>query len=283
MEVKRYDPAQLKKEKGAYYLTVEDAILADKYTTDKENEVMLRSFVADNDISSRGIIFGVKVLKKDSSAPNLYALMIGVSKYKGDDLSLKFPAKDARDLASAIQLSASKFFDSQHVHIYDLTTHKDHYKNPGKNDIRQTIAEVGRKAKPNDILLIFFAGHGVTGDAKKMLSGKQFYFLTADASVALLGNAVVDVGISNEELTSWINPSVMKAQKRVLIYDACNSGNVISDMQNQPGSFNIRNDDKSQQIRAIDKLNEQSGFIILSASANDQPAYEMSKRSEEHR
>jgi hypothetical protein len=38
-----------------------------------------------------------------------------------------------------------------------------------------------------------------------------------------------------------------------------------------------RGDEKSKQVKAIEKLNERSGMFILSASASDQKAYEMGK------
>ncbi|MBL7720417.1 MAG: caspase family protein, partial [Chitinophagaceae bacterium] len=41
-----------------------------------------------------------------------------------------------------------------------------------------------------------------------------------------------------------------------------------------------RSDEQSQQIKAIDKLNEQSGFFILSASASNQSAYEIGRYSQ---
>lgn len=41
-----------------------------------------------------------------------------------------------------------------------------------------------------------------------------------------------------------------------------------------------RNDDKAQQVKAIDKLNEKSGLFILSASASNQNAYEMGRYSQ---
>jgi hypothetical protein len=46
------------------------------------------------------------------------------------------------------------------------------------------------------------------------------------------------------------------------------------------GYIAARNDEQSQQIKAIDKLNEQSGLFILSASASNQSAYEMGRYSQ---
>jgi len=153
--------------------------------------------------------------------------------------------------------------------MYNLTTAKDHYQLPEKNSIRKLMEEIGRRANANDILLIFFACHGVmSGTAGK----KQFYFLTADASAATATDAVKDVGISTTELVEWTKPQRIKAQKRILIFDACNSGQAINDIAGI--AMKVRGDEKALQLKAIDKLNEKSGLFILSASASNQAAYE---------
>jgi hypothetical protein len=66
---------------------------------------------------------------------------------------------------------------------------------PEKNSIKQLFTEIGRKAQPNDILLVFFAGHGVVESEKN-----QFYFLTADASNVTVTGALKNVGIGTEEI-----------------------------------------------------------------------------------
>jgi hypothetical protein len=109
---------------------------------------------------------------------------------------------------------------------------------------------------------------------------KQFYFLTADASKTLVNEAIDKAGISTEELTEWINPQRMKAGKRILIFDACNSGQAIREMVALTGATNdmvARNDENSQQQKTIEKLSDRSGFFILSASASNQYAYEFSR------
>jgi flagellar biosynthesis/type III secretory pathway chaperone len=131
------------------------------------------------------------------------------------------------------------------------------------------------------MLVIFFAGHGVMQGAE---TKKQFYFLTADASTASATSAIGNVGISMTELTEWIKPANIKAQKRILIFDACNSGQAIRDFvqfgKAGQGFVAARNDEKAQQIKAIEKLNNQSGLFILAASASNQSAYEMGRYSQ---
>ncbi len=275
IEAKRYQPTSLVKNGNNYDLVIKKEELKNLLINGKENAVTVKAYTANNTISSRGVIVTEDKTKEATIPPNLFAVMVGVSDYKGNELDLKYAAKDATDISAAISAAAKKLLNTdekEHVFIYNLTTAKDHYQLPEKNSIKKILEEIGRKATANDILFIFFAGHGVmAGEADK----KQFYFLTADASTLSTTNAVKDVGISTAELVEWMKPQNIKAQKRILIFDACNSGQAINDIAGK--ELVVRNDDKAQQIKAIDKLNEQSGLFILSASASNQSAYEMGR------
>ncbi len=278
-ETKHYQPNELSKTKDGYELVVNKDDLKDYFVSGQENPVTVKCYIASNDISSRGVTVIAKPESKNVVTPNLYAVMVGVSDYKGDGLDLKYAAKDAGDLSKAVEAAAKKWLDKdgkEHVFMYDLTTDKNHYLLPEKNAIIKTLKEIGAKTTANDILLVFFAGHGVTRGEDK----KQFYFLTADASEATAtGAAVKDVGISSSELINWLQPSKIKAQKRILILDACNSGQAINDIADN-NNLAVRNTDDAEQIKSIDKLNERSGLFILAASASDQSAYEMSRYSQ---
>ncbi len=282
IEVKRYNPEQLVKKGGSYELSISREELGDLFIKGQENQVGIKCYTAGNTVSSRGLIVSEDKSKHSAVPPNLYALMVGVSDYKGDELDLKYAAKDASDISAAVAASARKLLNTdgkEHVFMYNLTTASPRYQLPEKNQIQKALAEIGKKATANDILLIFFAGHGVMEGADK-----QFYFLTADASKTLAAEAVKDVGISTAELTDWIRPQTVKAQKRILIFDACNSGQAIKDFvkmgTGDQGYLAARNDDKAQQVKAIDKLNEKSGLFILSASASNQSAYELGRYSQ---
>ncbi|MBP6022750.1 beta-propeller domain-containing protein [Ferruginibacter sp.] len=284
IEAKRYKAGELKNNAGVYELVINKNDLKDFFIAGKENPVSVKAYTNDNSIASRGVVIKVDKTKENITPPNLYAVMIGVSDYKGDELDLKYAAKDATDISGAIGSTAKKLLntdDKDHVFMYNLTTNKERYQLPEKKAIQKLLEDIGKKTTANDVLLIFFAGHGVmAGEADK----EQFYFLTADASTLSSTDAVKEVGISTSELTDWINPQNIKAQKRILIFDACNSGQAIKDfvkLGNDNQNFvAARNDDKSQQVKAIDKLNEKSGLFILSASASDQSAYEMGRYSQ---
>ncbi|HEX2683199.1 MAG TPA: caspase family protein, partial [Ferruginibacter sp.] len=279
IEARRFTPGQLTKNGNSYELLIKKDELETYFIAGKENPVTLKAYTADNAISSRGLKIKIDKTREAVAPVNLYAVMVGVSDYKGDELDLKYAAKDATDISAAISNAAKKLLNAtggEHVFMYNLTTAKDHYQLPEKNSIKKIMEEIGKKSSANDILLIFFAGHGIMEGEKK-----QFYFLTADASKITATSAIAEVGISTAELTEWMKPQNIKAQKRILIFDACNSGQAIKDfvqMGSQEQNYvAARNDDKAQQIKAIDKLNERSGLFILSASASNQSAYEMSR------
>ncbi len=282
IEVMRYPSAKLKKNGEWYELTVKKETVKNFLIAGQENTVTVKAYTTGNAISSRGAVVTSREEQKPTALPNLFAVMIGVSDYKGMELDLKYAAKDAADISAAIANAAKKLLNTdgkEHVFIYNLTTATDRYQLPEKNSIKKVLEEIGKKATANDVLFLFFAGHGVMEGINK-----QFYFLTADASKISAATSVADVGISTNELTEWMKPQNIKAQKRILIFDACNSGQAISDFVKIGGKdqhyLAARSDDKSKLVKAIDKLNEKSGLFILSASASDQSAYEMGRYSQ---
>jgi len=280
-ETKRYKKSELVKSTEGYVLAISKNDLKEDLLSGQENPIAVKAYAQSNDISSRGVVVSVKGENKNKATPNLYAVMVGVSDYKENDLKLKYAAKDAHDLSKAVESVAKKWFNNDgkdHVFIFNLTTDKNRYLLPEKSNIKEVLEEISKKANSNDILFIFFAGHGVTRDDDK----KQFYLLTEDASFATItSSAIKDVGISALELADWIRPAKIKAQKRILILDACNSGQAINDIlrigQANQDYMAARNDNNAEQIKSIDKLNEKSGLFILAASASNQSAYEMSR------
>ena len=283
IEVKRYKKEDLKNKTGTHELVIKKQELSGYLIAGQENPITVKAWIADNTISSRGLIIKENKTKENIQVPNLYAVIVGVSDYKGNELDLKYAAKDATDISNALSVASRKLLNTdsrEHVFTYNLTTTNDRYLLPEKKSIKKILEEIGKKATANDILLIFFAGHGIMEGKDK----KQFYFLTADASKASAMDAIAEVGISTAELTEWMKPASIKAQKRILIFDACNSGQAIRDFvqlgKPELGYVAARSDEKGQQIKAIEKLNNQSGLIILAASASDQNAYEMGRYSQ---
>ena len=208
------------------------------------------------------------VSNKNAISPNLYAVMIGINDYKDTSLHLNFASKDAILLSKSVENSAKKLLGNDHVFVYNVNSDFKNnevkvFTTPEKEGIRRVLEDIGKKSKPEDILFIFFAGHGVMQGA----TDKKFTFLTAEASKSNL------VGVSTNDLRLWLSPEgpfKMLANKCILIFDACNSGQASQEM-----SALARSDDESNRIRQVEELRDKSGMFILAASAADQSAYEI--------
>ncbi len=163
-------------------------------------------------ISSRAERFSVggAAAEKPLTQPKLFAVLVGVSDYNGDQIDLKFAAKDAEDFAHALGIGARRLFCPKEkpdctdkVKLNLLTTSgADGARLPTKANIKAAFAEVAAEAGPDDVLVVYLAGHG----ASLTLDGADSYFyLTQEAEqaskAALSINAYRDAAtISSNEL-----------------------------------------------------------------------------------
>jgi WD40 repeat protein/uncharacterized caspase-like protein len=274
IEMMEFDPDDLIPDGNRYLLEVGRSVFMESQSG--TSTLSVKAMTADNLVSSSEAVVRKESGNTSAAPPNLYAVFIGVSEYKAKSLNLQFAAKDADNLGEVFTAAARKYLNTtsggEHVFLYKLNTGNKRTGYPDKATIQNTLKEIGGKAKPNDILVIFFAGHG-----KMLAENQQFYFLTADTDSNTV-ESIMRGGISMDTLTSWVNPKNIKAQQRILIFDACNSGQAINNFivngATDPGNTTTSAELESKQVKAIEKLYERSNFFILSASASDQSAYE---------
>ncbi|MFN6039917.1 MAG: caspase domain-containing protein, partial [Bacteroidota bacterium] len=182
------------------------------------------------------------------------------SDYKYRDLD--FAKKDAEDLASAVEATAKNLFNNDYK-IYRLTGNGNTENAPTKANLQKVLNEIAQQANAEDILYIFFAGHG---DIKKENQSKDIRFILQNADKKNMATSSFGV----DELSNWCHPKNIKAQKRVFVFDACHSGQII----NQTVAFNGRGDEEATRIRQLDKLKDKNGMMILAAAADNESAYE---------
>lgn len=198
--------------------------------------------------------------------PSLYAIVVGTSNYQGDALDLKFADRDATYFSQAIRATAPGIFENR-THVYLLNTDPNdplRINSAEKENIQNIFDDIATKAKAQDILMVYFSGHGVNyGNAENT----QFYYLTKDVSSENLSDPAVrqNFAISSEELTTWINK--IPALKQVMIFDACNAGQIVDDFAN---ARNLG----SSQIRALERMKDRTGMFILTGSAADKASFE---------
>jgi WD40 repeat protein len=235
----------------------------------KANRVRIVTYNGEAYLSSRGTLLSWEppvAATAVEEIPRLYAIVAGISDYSSPQLKLHYAAKDAADIARAFQLGGRGLFGADRVQVKLLSSDRSNplATPPTKANFRKAFEEL-RGARDTDVLVIYFSGHGVT------LPGSNTYlYLTQEArskeSSALSDPAVREqTAISSNELVEWIRK--IPALKQVMILDTCAAGAAASKLVEKRGVT-------GDQIRAIERLKDRTGFHILMGSAADAVSYE---------
>jgi uncharacterized caspase-like protein len=205
--------------------------------------------------------------RPDTPPPRLWAILIGVSDFRGDSLNLRYASKDAEDFAQALGIAAERLFHKENVHIRVLNSAAE--MPPTRANIQKAFADIARanpRPRPDDILVIYMAGHGINwGGAEG-----DFYLLTRDALSTDLRDPVArrQAALSSAELTELIKR--VPALKQVLILDTCSSGRFVEKLSE-------KRDVPSSQRRALDRLQDRTGVHVLAGCAADRVSFEASR------
>jgi WD40 repeat protein len=252
----------------------------------KQNVVEVVTRNAAGSLNSRGSSRGVEIVGLSGgtaqvSTPQIYAIIAGVSDYTGSDLDLSYAAKDAEDFAKAFDVGASKLFGADRVHIRVLTSNGAKSRltfsannaktsTATKADFTQAFEEF-KKASSNDIFVVYLAGHGVSlnfTQNRSVAIGETYYYLTQEATTtqALSERKSRDaMTISSDELAELMKRN--KALKQVLIMDTCVAGAAATSLV---GTRDLPSD----QIKAIERLQDRIGFFVLMGAAAGKASYE---------
>ena len=183
---------------------------------------------------------------------NVHVLVIG--EYEDPQIpKLRCTALDAQAVYQFFK--SSPLSPARPANVYYLGT------SPNEDGLRATQRGI-RKANTrylvnkavhkDDMALLYFAGHGDTG--KRPAKGTEYYLIPADAERADLFNTAIELSAFKR---LW---SAIRAETKVLIADACNSG----------GFTGVRGVGGTAGLEAVGR-----GKIVLSASKADQKSLEV--------
>ncbi|MBL7798627.1 MAG: caspase family protein [Saprospiraceae bacterium] len=252
------------------------------YRTDTLNQISLRVYNSEGWLKSNALALDYSadflrrkgttgahpVAVETARAPRYFAVVVGTSDYNGSHLDLRYADKDSRDMAHALRQTAGLLFGADKVRVDWFSTDIGSGSRPAnKENIRAAFDSIAGTARPEDVLVVYFSGHGVTFGAQE---NEQFYYLTKDVSSGDLTDPVVRTRytISTNELTRWLNS--IAAQKQVMILDACSSGKVVDDLL-------VKSNILPEQARALDRMKDRTGMFVLAGSAADKVSYEASR------
>jgi WD40 repeat protein/uncharacterized caspase-like protein len=239
------------------------------------NDIRVLAYNAEGWLSSRGPV--VEWTAPGSVAkdpPELYAIVGGISAYSTESVNLRYAAKDAEDMAKALRIGARNLFGADKTHITVLSTSGNAGTvRPSKENFRKAF-EQARKAKPGDVLVVYLSGHGM---ALKLSGDNDTYcYLTEEwrGGTKLIDEAVRrEQSITSDELVEWINQ--IPALKQIMMLDTCAAGAAAE-------KFKLieSRSPSTDQVRAIDRLKDRTGFHVLMGAAADKLSYETSQYSQ---
>ncbi|MEN8121986.1 MAG: caspase family protein [Bacteroidota bacterium] len=185
----------------------------------------------------------------EETKPDLYLIAIGVSEYHNNMYNLDFAAKDAEDISSLFKDENSGF---ENVHSIKVLN-----KNATVENVLKLKSQLNN-SKVDDVVVLFFAGHG-------MLDPEMDYYLaTTEVDVNDMPNSALRYDYL-EGLFDGI-----PARKKVIIIDACHSGEVDkdeeftdTDMEITDENVVLRNIQSANALVTETKITTQSSFELM--------------------
>lgn len=202
-----------------------------------KNKIQFAAQNSDGNESLRDA-FEISYDAKDQAKPQLYIASLGVSEYQNNTYNLKYAAKDAEDIIT--KLGGSKAFSK-----VNTLSFKD--KDVNKS-VLDKVHKFFQQAGPQDIVLLFVAGHGVLD------ANLDYYYAAHDTDF----DDPAKKGIAYQELESVLDK--LKTVRKMLLMDTCHSGEV--------------DDEEYEVIAQNTKTDEGAGDLVFrTAGANVQSKF----------
>jgi len=226
-----------------------------------ENRLMAYAFNHDN-IKSNDVelnLTGADSLKRQGMA---YILAIGINNYSNKGYNLKYAVADAQDFSSEVKRQQELLKRFVQVEVLSLVD-----TDATKTSIIQKLTDLAARVQPEDVVIVYFAGHGTA-------HGNQFYLIPHD-----LGYGGPRTRLSERNLQTILAHSIsdreleklfagIDAGQFLLVIDACNSGQALEAEEKRRGPMNSK---------GLAQLAYEKGMYILTAAQSYQAAEEATK------
>jgi len=184
----------------------------------------------------------------------LHLVVVGINKYRNEKMSLNYALADATSFKDEVEKSAKTMLTNIKTYFVTDTT-------ADKNGITDAFAEVQKNAKPRDVFVFYYAGHGVISE-----KNKEFYLVPTDVTdLKNVDEALAEKGIASKLLQGYAID--IQAQKQLFILDACQSAGAFESL--------LQNDGKQQ--KSIAMLARSTGTHWMAASGAQQFANEFAQ------
>ncbi len=230
-----------------------------------ENILTAYAFNRDNIKSADAMltIDGAESLRRKGTA---YVVSIGVNRYAANPFfrNLKFAVADAEEFAAETQRQQEYLAKYEKVEVVKLTDTA-----ATKANALAELTGLAKKVQPEDMVIVYFAGHGLA-------EAGRFYLIPHDIGIGAAADqsnkqAILDAmlaahGISDLELEDALEG--VDAGLLTLVVDACNSGQALGGENEGRGPMNSK---------GLAQLAYDKGMYILTAAQSFQAAQEASQ------
>lgn len=224
--------------------------------------------------------FGYTQSEIFAPAPTIHHLAIGIDRYLDSSWNLSFAASDARALGDILaQKSDTSAILAANYRRILLTSPPERTGGPlpTKDNIHRVLARWGGvddskpsdntnfeskigRIPPEDVVLITFAGHGVTDSAGNLF---LLPFDIPENGDRKPDRWLFDAGISADELATWLAP--IRAKEIIVVIDACHSAAGL-----EKSGFNYAPTTKA----SLAALARDKQILVLAATQSDDVALE---------
>ncbi|MBX2843447.1 MAG: caspase family protein [Flammeovirgaceae bacterium] len=189
---------------------------------------------------------------------DLYIVSIGINEYTNPAYRLSVARKDAQEFVKGIKEGGKSIFRNIiPIEIYDKKADIPH--------IFSALDSVAENARPNDVFIFYFAGHGATTEASQLKSSDYYLIPYNVTQVYGGGFEMEEKALSSSELLEFSKQ--IKAQKQLIVLDACQSGGAVK-------SFATRG---PKEQKAMMQLARSAGVVLLAASGQEEFASEFTE------
>ena len=178
----------------------------------------------------------------------LYLMVVGINAYSNKINPLTYALPDAKAFKEEIEKDAKSVLSNvKTFFVSDATA--------DRAGIINAFNQIKAEAKPQDVLLFYYAGHGYINPADK-----EFYLVSSDVTDA--GASLLQKGIPAKELQQYAVD--IQAQKQLFILDACQSAGAFEAM--------LKHDGEQQKSLAV--VARSTGTHWMAASGSTETAKE---------
>lgn len=179
-----------------------------------------------------------------------YVLAVGINSYKNPRMALNYARPDAESFVETMKGNQQLFKDIQLITLYDEAA--------SRTMILRQLDELATQAKPEDVFVFYYAGHGSMVD-------DEFFFVPSESlrlyDINALRKEAIDAGALQEKFKQ------IKALKQLIVMDACQSG----------GSVELLATRGAAEEKAIAQLSRSAGIHVMASAGSDQFATEFAE------